>query len=93
MTNNYRKIQTFWDSFAIAKTGTLCWLKEYQGRIINVSCLKDLFQAEDDWDTEYLRITHRDEFMSIDDYVLMNREEAIDHLLNGGSLQNNIWDN
>ena len=48
--------------------------------------LKDLFQAEDDWDTEYLRITHHDEFMSIDDYVLMNREEAIDHLLNGGYL-------
>ena len=31
--------------------------------------------------------------MFIDDYVLMNREEAIGDLLNGVPLQNNIWDN
>ena len=55
--------------------------------------LKDLFQAQDDWDTEYLLSTYHDEFMFIDDYVLMNREEAIDHLLNGVPLENNIWDN
>ena len=58
-----------------------------------VLSLKDLFQAQDDWDTEYLLSTYHDEFMFIDDYVLMNREEAIDHLLNGVPLENNIWDN
>ena len=55
--------------------------------------LKDLFQAQDYWDSDYLRITHRDEFMSIDDYVLMNREEAIDHLLNGVPLEIKVWAN
>ena len=55
--------------------------------------LKDLFQAQDDWDTDYLLSTYHDEFMFIDDYVLMNREEAIDHLLNGVPLENNVWAN
>ena len=31
--------------------------------------------------------------MFVDDYVLMNREEAIDHLLNGVPLENNVWAN
>ena len=35
--------------------------------------------------------TYHDELMFIDDYVLLNREEAIDHLLNGVPLENNVW--
>ena len=31
--------------------------------------------------------------MFIDDYVLMNREEAIDHLLNGVPLEIKVWAN
>ena len=31
--------------------------------------------------------------MFIDNYVLMNREEAIEHLLKGVPLENNVWAN
>ena len=55
--------------------------------------LKDLFQAQYDWDNDYLLSTYHDELMFVDDYVLMNREEAIDHLLNGVPLENKVWAN
>ena len=55
--------------------------------------LKDLFQAQNDWDSDYLLSTYHDEFMFIDDYVLINSEEAIDHLLIGVPLEIKVWAN
>lgn len=52
-----------------------------------------LFRALDKCDAVWLMRTFHVEFKFIDDYALQSREEAIDHLINGIPLENNICPN
>ena len=49
------------------------------------------FRALDELETDLKIGTFHEEFVFIDDYALQNREEAIDHLIQGVLLENNLW--
>ena len=55
--------------------------------------LEDLHQALGAWDMDWLVSQFHDEFIFIDDYELLNREEFIDNLLNNLPSENIVWHN